>query len=180
ESVPLTRLLFRGLIDYDDPGTGLLPDQAESWNISSDGRLYTFHLRPGIRFSNGREVEAEDYVFSLERVLDPKTGSQGQTYYLAIKGAQDFIDGRATHVSGLRAPDSRTLLVELAEPQYTFRYVIAMAFTCVVPRDVARQFGKEFQVHLVGSGPYRVAERSRGMLWRMERTPHYTGPDGFV
>lgn len=180
ESVPLTRLLFRGLIDYNDAGNTLLPDQAESWSISPDGRLYTFHLRPGTRFSNGREVEAEDYIFSLERVLDPRTGSQGSTYYLAIKGAQEFIDGRATHVSGLRAPDSRTLVVELAEPQYTFRYVIAMAFTCVVPRDVVRQFGRKFQDHLVGSGPYRLAERRRGILWRMERNPYYTGLDGFV
>ena len=56
DSVPLTRLLFRGLIDYNDAGTALVADQAESWSISREGRIYTFRLRPGIRFSYGREV----------------------------------------------------------------------------------------------------------------------------
>jgi ABC-type transport system substrate-binding protein len=180
ESVPLTRLLFRGLIDYNDTATALQPDQADEWSISQDGKTYTFRLRPGTRFSNGREVEAEDYVYSLERVLNPKTGSQGQTYYEVIKGAKDFIQGRTPHVTGLRAPDRRTLVIELEEPLFTFRYVIAMAFACVVPREVVSQLGKNFQEHLVGSGPYRLAEWRRGMCWRFERNPYYAGPDGFV
>jgi hypothetical protein len=94
--------------------------------------------------------------------------------------AGEFIEGQAAHVSGLRAPDTSTLVVELDEPLYTFRYVMAMAFTCAVPRDLVRQFGKEFQDHMVGSGPYRLTERRRGILWRMERNPYYTGQDGFV
>ncbi len=179
DSVPLQKLLFRGLIDFDD-GIGLVPDQASDWNISPDGKVYTFHLRPGVRFSNGREVEAEDYVFSFERILDPKVSSTGQTYFLGILGAGEFNQGKAAHVSGLRAPDHRTFIIELKEPQFTFRYVLAMNFADVLPRDVVQQYGENFQYHLTGSGPYRIKEWRRNIGYHFERNPYYTGTDGYV
>ncbi len=179
-SAPLQKLLFRGLLNYDD-GINLLPDQASDWNISPDGKTYTFHLRPGARFAHGREVEAEDYVFSLERVLDTRTRSPGQSYFLDIAGAREFAAGKAEHVSGLRAPDARTLVIELAKPAFTFRYVLAMPFASALPREVVRQYGADFQYHLVGSGPYRVTEWQRERHWRFERNPHFSGPgDGWV
>jgi ABC-type transport system substrate-binding protein len=178
DAIPYIKLLFRGLIDYDD-GTGLAPDQAEDWSISPDGKTYTFHLKPGIRFANGREVEAADYVYSLERILNPDTGSIGQTYYLDILGAREFIDGKEKHVRGLSAPDKRTLVIELKAPTYTFRYVMAMAFATPVPREVVEKYGAEFQSHLSGTGPYRLAEWRKGMRWRFERNPYYTGTDGY-
>jgi oligopeptide transport system substrate-binding protein len=179
DAAPLDKLLFRGLIDFDD-GIGLVPDQASDWNISPDGKTYTFHLKPGMRFSNGREVEAEDYVFSFERILNPKTGSPGQTYFLGILGASEFNEGKAPHVRGLHAPDRRTLIIELKDPQFSFRYVLTMNFADVLPRDVVRQFGNDFQYHLTGSGPYRVTDWRRGMSWRFERNPYYTSSDGYV
>jgi oligopeptide transport system substrate-binding protein len=179
----VARLLFHGLLDYDD-GTRLVPAQAQDWdpsrNISSDGRSYTFQLRPGVRFANGREVEAEDYVFTFERVLSPKTASWGQTYFLDILGAQEFVDGKAAHVKGLRAPDKGTLVIELKEPNFTFRYVLTMTCACAVPREVVQQYGAAFQFHPIGSGPYRLAESQRGIFWRLERNPCYQGSDGFV
>jgi ABC-type transport system substrate-binding protein len=178
-SIPLVRLLFRGLLDYDD-ATGLVLEQAKDWNISPDGKTYTFHLRPGVRFTNGRDVEAEDYVFAFERILSPQTGSPGETYFLDILGAREFVDGKAAHVSGLRAPDKATLVIELKEPRFTFRYVLAMTFASAVPREVVQQYGTDFQSHLVGSGPYRLAEWRRGISCRFERNPYYRGTDGFV
>jgi ABC-type transport system substrate-binding protein len=178
DTVPLTRLMFRSLLDYDD-GTGLVLDQAKDWNISADGKTYTFHLRPGIRFSNCREVEAEDYIFALERILAPQTGSPGQTYYLDISGAREFADGKVPHVRGLRAPDKQTLVIELEKPQFTFRYVLTMPFASAVPRELVQQYGKDFQYHLAGSGPYRLASWRRGIHWSLDRNPYYTGADGY-
>ncbi|MBN8249335.1 MAG: ABC transporter substrate-binding protein, partial [Verrucomicrobia bacterium] len=76
ESAPLQKLLFRGLLNYGT-GTDLVLDQAAAWEVSPDGRTYRFRLKPGVRFAHGREVEAEDYVAALERILDPATGSPG-------------------------------------------------------------------------------------------------------
>jgi ABC-type transport system substrate-binding protein len=179
DTIPLTRLIFRCLLDYDD-GTGLVLDQAKDWNISPDGKIYTFHLRPECRFSNGRPVEAEDYIYALERILDPKTSSPGQTYFLNIVGAREFADGKTPHVTGLRAPDKETLVIELLKPEFTFRYVLAMAFASPVPRELVQRYGKDFQYHLVGAGPYRLASWRRGIHWSLERNPYYTGPDGYV
>ena len=179
-SEPVVRLLFRGLLEYDD-GVNLVPGQAQDWNISLDGKTYTFHLRPGIRFSNGREVEAEDYVYTLQRILSPAIASPGQGFFTAIAGAQAFVDGKATNVTGLSAPDKHTLIIRLQQPLFTFRYSLAMTFADVVPRDIARRYGKEnFQYHLVGTGPYLLAEWRRGVRWRLARNSYYTGPDGYV
>lgn len=179
ESIPATRLLFRGLLEYDD-GVNLVPGQASDWSLSPDGRTYTFHLKPGIKFSNGREVEAQDYVFSFERILDPATDSPGQGFFTDILGAPDFVAGKTNHVSGLNAPDNRTLIIQLQKPLYTFRYVLAMTFAVAVPRDIVQKYGRDFQYHLVGSGPYQLAEIRRGIRWRLTRNPYYTGPDGYV
>jgi ABC-type transport system substrate-binding protein len=178
-SIPLTRLIFRSLLDYDN-GIGLVTDQAQDWNVSPDGKTYTFHLRPDIRFANGREVEAADFIFSLERIIDPKIGSDGQTYYLEVEGAQEFADGKAAHVSGLSAPDKRTLVIKLSKPSYTFRYALTMAFASAVPPELVRQYGRDFAYHLQGSGPYQLAEWRRGIQWKLKRNPFYSGPDGFV
>jgi oligopeptide transport system substrate-binding protein len=180
DSIPLQKLLFRGLIDFDATGTRLVPDQASDWNISPDGKTYTFHLKPGVRFSNGRAVEAEDYVFSLERILDPRTGSVGQSYFMDIAGAKEFTEGTATHVAGLRAPDPRTLVIQLAKPSFTFRYMLTMMFASALPRDVVRQQGANFRSHLIGSGPYQVKEWRRDVRWRFERNPQYSGTEGWV
>jgi len=179
ESIPVTRLLFRGLLEYDD-GVNLGPGQASDWSISPDGRTYTFHLKPGVKFANGREVEAADYVFSFERILDPATDSPGQGFFTDIEGAPEFVAGKTNHVSGLSAPDKRTLIIRLLKPLYTFRYVLGMTFASVEPRDVVAQYGKDFQYHLIGSGPYMLAEWRRGIRWRIVRNPYYTGPDGYV
>ncbi len=178
-SIPVVHLMFRGLLDYDN-GTGLVLDQATDWNISPDGKTYTFHLRPGVKFANGREVEAADYVFAFERILSPQMASPGETYFLGILGAREFVDGKAAQVSGLRTPDKTTLMIELKEPQFTFRYVLAMTFACPVPREVVQQYGTGFASHLVGSGPYRLAGWRRGISIRLDRNPYYQGSDGFA
>ncbi len=179
DSTPLTKLLFRGLLDFGKRAD-LVLDQASDWKISPDGKTYTFHLRPGVRFANGRPVAAQDYVFSFERVLSPQISSPGRDFFLCIAGAPAFAAGKAAHVSGLTAPDARTFIIKLRTPVYTFRYVLALNFADVVPRDVVRKYGVDFQYHLIGSGPYKLAQWRRGVRWRFVRNPCYTGSDGYV
>ena len=197
--VPFMRLMFRGLLEYDDDGN-VVPDQAKDWSLSPDQRTYTFHLQPGVRFAHGREVEAEDYIFSLERILYPGTASQGEPFFRGIFGAKEFTQARTqelksatngvpkgvgrwiqpTRVAGLRAPAKDTLIIELAEPEYVFRFVLAMGFARVLPREVVERQGRDFEQHLVGSGLYRLKEWRRGVRWRFERNPYSAGPEGFV
>ena len=179
ESGPIVRLLFRGLLDYDN-GANIVPGQVKDWNISPDGMTYTFHLLPGVRFADGTEVEAEDYVFTLERLINPVTSSPGQGFYTIIQGSPEFMAGKTNHVSGLQAPDKLTLIIRLQKPAYTFRYALAMTFAAAEPRAIVSRYGKDFQSHLIGSGPYRLSEWRRGVRSRMVRNLYYTGPDGYV
>lgn len=183
QGVPLQRLLFTTLVDYNE-GNDLVPSDAESWSVSEDLKTYTFHLRPGIRFAHGREVEAADYVFSLERVLTPSTTSPGSTYFFGIRGAQDFWKGSTNHVAGLVAMGSKTLKIELEKPDFTFRYVMAMPMAAVLPRELVVESPEIFKRRPIGSGPYQIQEWKRNVSYSFIRNPHYSGSapayiDGF-
>ena len=169
---PLVRTVFHGLIDYDDE-LNLFPWQAETWDISEDGKILTFTLRPDVRFSNGRTVVASDYVFTLERILNPKTKSPGQGFFRNIIGARDYQDGKIDHVSGLKAPDDRTFIIELLKPDLPFLYILAMPFAYVVPREEVEKAGVDFGVHPIGTGPYVLADWQRGLLLRFKRNPDF-------
>jgi ABC-type transport system substrate-binding protein len=107
-----TRLLHEGLVNYGPGSTTLVPALAERWTASPDGLVYTFHLRPTARFSNGRTVVCDDFVYSWERLLNPRrVASPGAENYRLVRGYDAFREGRAAHLAGLSCPTPRTLRV---------------------------------------------------------------------
>jgi ABC-type transport system substrate-binding protein len=175
-SEPFIMLLYQGLVTYDD-GLKVIPCIAKDWQLSPDRLTYTFHLRPGVRFSNGREVVASDFVYSLERNLDPKTDGLTEGYFEGIDGALDFRAGKTVHVRGIRAPDSNTLVIKLQAPDPTFLYILTLPGAYVIPREEVEKFGSSFASHPVGTGPYILKEWRRGVKMRFERNPQFTLPD---
>ncbi len=169
-SQPFLMILYQGLVEYDD-GLNVVPCLAKDWNISKDHRIYTFHLRTGVRFSNGREMAAADFVYSLERLLDPKTAGLTESWFEGIDGAKDFRAGKAGHVRGLRAPRNDTLEIELENPDPSFLYILTVSGGLVIPREEVERFGKSFTSHPVGTGPYILTEWQRGVKMRFERNP---------
>ena len=84
---------FEGLVTYDETGS-VVPGQAESWDISDDGLTYTFHLREGLKWSDGTPLTANDFVYSIKHVLTPSTAAQYVSMVTDyVKGAQEFYDG---------------------------------------------------------------------------------------
>lgn len=155
-----TRLVHEGLINYASGSTELVPALAERWEVSPDGRAYTFHLRPNITFSDGTPITSEDFRYSWERLLNPRRlPSPGAENYRLIVGFDDYREGRAAHLAGVETPDPRTLVVRLADADRTFLHVMAMRFVSVVPRHVVEPMGDErFGQAPVGAGPF-VLER---------------------
>ncbi len=168
--------LFETLVAYDDQAA-LIPGLAERWEISPDARRYHFALAPGLVFSDGTPLTAADAIGSLERVLDPKTRSQGAEYFRGIVGAPAYVDGTAPHVTGLRSPDARTLEVELAEPDPLFLHKLALMFAAVVPAERARALGDDFTTRPLGSGPFVLREWRRGERVVLARNPRYRRRD---
>jgi ABC-type transport system substrate-binding protein len=168
--------LFETLVTYDEKNE-IVPLLAERWTISADQRTYTFTLPAGVTFSDGSPLTAADAVGSLERVIDPKTRSQGAEYYRGIRGAAEYADGTAGHVAGLSAPDATTLVVELVEPDHLFLDKMALLFAAVVPAERARALGDDFTDHPLGSGPFVLREWRRGERLVLARNPRYRRAD---
>jgi len=105
--------LFSGLVCLDD-NLEPAPDIAQEWEVSDDGRTYTFYLRHDVRFHNGRGVIAEDFQYSWQRACDPATGSLTAATYLGdIVGVSDVLAGESKEISGVRVIDDYTLQVTI-------------------------------------------------------------------
>lgn len=170
---PAIKMVFDGLLDYDS-GTTIEPRIAESLpEVSADGLTYTFKLRKGVKFHNGRELVADDVVYTITRVLDPNTASPGSWVFLGIKGAQEFMDGAATSVEGIKAVDPYTVEFTLTSPDVTFLNKMAINFAFIVPKEEVEKSGENFGHEPVGTGPYKLTEWVAGQRLVFERNPDY-------
>ena len=173
QNFSIIKAMFSGLMGYK-PGTAELePNLAESYTVSQDGKTYTFGLRQGVKFHNGREMTAKDVKYSLERTLNPATRSPGQGFYLGISGAQAFIDGKATEVSGIQTPDDTTVTITLDEPSAPFLHLMALNFSYVVPQEEVERYGEDFGRNPVGTGAFKLREWQLGQRLVIERNPDY-------
>jgi oligopeptide transport system substrate-binding protein len=136
--------------------------------ISADGLVYTFSLRPGVLFADdpafpggkGRELTAADFVYSIKRHFDPVTKPAGAwLWQRRIEGLDEWKQqgsDYAQEVSGLRALDRYTVQIRLLQPYPQLVYTLAMGFSSVVPHEAVEFYGREFSINPVGSGPFRL------------------------
>ncbi len=159
-----------------------VPDLAESWKVSDDGLTYTFTLRKGVRFHNGREMVADDVRFSFERLLRPETASQRAWVVEPIAGAREMRDGKARSLAGLETPDAHTVVLRLKEafsPMLMLQ-LLAMGNAAIVPRecfDAERGGGEKFGRRPVGTGPFRfVSWRDHDAIVLARNDQYFGGP----
>jgi oligopeptide transport system substrate-binding protein len=150
-SLNVAHELYSGLTRYS--GTGVAPDLAQSWDVSQNGLVWTFHLRKGLRWSDDSPIVAGDFRRAWRRALDPKTAAPYAGPYLGIvRGARRFhATGQGT--LGIQAPDDRTLRVTLQHPVPWFDELVAHPVTAPPPPRPA-----------AFSGPFRLASRSNGRV----------------
>jgi len=145
--------LFDGLTRFT-PDARVVPALATSWETSTDGLTYTFHLRRGVSFTDGTPFAARQVLSSWQRVLDPKVrGGRGWPLY-PIRGAKEYADGKATAIQGLSAPNDSTVVAVLKEPFAIFPKLLAMPVASIAPEKVAANFGER----PIGTGPWRLVE----------------------
>lgn len=145
--------VFDGLTRFT-PDARLEPALAERWEVTPDGKIYTFHLRRGVRFHDGTPLVARHVVQTFHRVLDPTTKSTGPWVLYPIAGARDFADRKAQSIRGLEAPDDSTVRITLDAPLAIFLKLLAMPVASIVPDSV----GPSFRENPVGTGPWRFVE----------------------
>src|SRR5207247_584465 len=167
------QMLFNTLVDYD-AGTNIVPELAESWTLSPDGRHVSFTLRHDVVFSTGRPMTAADVKYSLERLLRPAIHSQGAEFFDGIEGAKDYIAGKTKEVRGIRAPAPDRVEFDLSAVDPLFLHKLTMPFAAVVDREAAERFGDDdFTNHPVGTGAFVLEEWVYGQRLRLARNPRY-------
>src|SRR3954463_10023347 len=145
--------IFDGLTSFDAKAN-VHPDLAERWDVTPDGRTYTFHLRHGVKFHDGTPFTAKHVVASWLRVLDPKAKSgRGEPLY-PIKGAKEYATGTGKSVDGIVARDDSTVVVTLTTPLAVFPKLLAMPVAAIVPLNA----GDDLSDHPVGTGPWKLVE----------------------
>ncbi len=169
----MIKSLFDGLMDYKPGTTELIPDLAESYTISDDGLTYTFTLRKGVKFHNGRTLTPADIKYSIERSVDPKTQSPGQGFFWQIAGFDEMASGNATELSGITTPGDHTVVINLSQPDATFLQIVAINFAFAVPREEVEKYGLDFGRNPVGTGAYRMTEWALGQHVIFERNTDY-------
>jgi oligopeptide transport system substrate-binding protein len=187
--------MYEGLLAYNylkRPFT-LQAALAESMpEISKDGLTYTFKIKKGVKFHDnpafpdgkGREVTAQDFVYSWKRLADPRNTSEGFWIFDGkIKGLNEWASAvknekanYETPVEGLQTPDSHTLVIKLNGVYHQLAYVLAMPFSAVVPREAVEKYGKEFLNNPVGTGPFVLEKPSdwvRNSKITLKKNPNY-------
>ncbi|MET4431637.1 MULTISPECIES: ABC transporter substrate-binding protein [unclassified Mycolicibacterium] len=201
ESWQVIRALTRQLVTYagdknsigDD--TKVVPDLAESWDVSPDRLTYTFHLRDDIAFSGAstRPITAQDFVYAIKRFPDPNAQVSAITYYNALfagfeeyadefakvptgdlVAAKEFID---THdISGVKALDDKTFQLTLTQPASDILDILTLNFVSPLPEEVVSKYyadSLEFRQNYASSGPYSIASYDQGKQLTLKRAENY-------
>ena len=172
-------MIYSGLVK-SDVNLNVVPDQA-TWDISPDNKVYTFHLKPGITFSDGTPVTAQTYVYTLTRALLPAENSPIATFFEGnIVGAMDVNSKKTTTLAGVKAVDNQTLQITLTQPTPYFLEVLTNYLYFPLNKAVIDQYGAtDWPNHVagnaVGTGPFMVKEWDHKVKMVLVPNPHYYG-----
>ena len=155
--IRLDPIFYNRLVEWSADGK-LVPALAESWTTSADGKVWTFKLRRGVKFHNGREFVAADAKYSFERVLDPNGSSGGRGYLSAI--------------DGMETPDKNTLLVHTKQPSASLLAGMAGGWSSIIPKEVVEEKG-DLRRTAVGTGPFIFQEWVPQSHLKARKNPDY-------
>ena len=162
--------IFSGLVTLDQE-LKVVPDLAERWEVSRDGTTYTFFLRDGARFHNGRPVSAADFKYAMERACDPRMASRVAGVYLGdILGAKEMLAGEVDEIGGIQVLDDHTLAITIDAPRAYFLSKLTYPTAFAVDRENVESTGWPDQPD--GTGPFQLQERN-GQRIILTRNEHY-------
>jgi oligopeptide transport system substrate-binding protein len=155
-------MVFGGLVRLDQ-NLHVAPDGASNWTLTPDKRTYTFHIRKGLKFSDGTPVTASDFAYSLNRAFSPQFQNGNTDYYLSdIVGGPAVTAGKAKSITGVKVVNPSTLSITISAPSSAFLDQLAFSASLVVPRKIIKKYGKNWTEHAVGTGPFYVQQLQHG------------------
>jgi ABC-type oligopeptide transport system substrate-binding subunit len=175
----IVSMVYSGLVKLDS-NLFVVPDQA-TWRVSSDNKIYTFDLKPGIAFADGTPVTAQTYVYSLTRALLPDVQSTNASFYEQyILGANDVAHGKTKTLAGVKALNSSTLQITLTRPTPYFLQVLTNSVFFPVNKQLVDRYGQnKWADHVVGNGigtgPFMIQSWQHSVKMVLVPNPHYYG-----
>ncbi|HLZ64192.1 MAG TPA: peptide ABC transporter substrate-binding protein [Ktedonosporobacter sp.] len=175
-------MAFTGLIYLDD-NNQIHSQMASSWSVASDGITWTFHLKPGLKFSDGTPLTSKDVVYSIDRALQPRLNSPASPSYLGlIKDSNKLLGGKVKTIIGdsLMTPDDNTVVIVANAPSAYFLDTLTYSTSYVVEKSLIDKYGDiKWTDHLTeggGDGPFMVQEFTHGQRIVFVPNPNYYGP----
>ncbi len=165
ESAEVTEQLFDHLVRYRHGSTEIEPSLATAWDVSADGRVWTFHLRQGVTFHDGTPFDADAVVFSLDRQRDPRHPFHQPDF--------SYWENTFRNIQAVDKIDGLTVRVTIERPYAPFLADLAMFPVSMVSPAAVRRWGADFAKHPVGTGPFRFVEWSPGERITLEANPAY-------
>jgi peptide/nickel transport system substrate-binding protein len=154
----VTQNIYSYLVQTDE-NLKIVPDLAEKWEVAPDGKAYTFSLRKGVKFHNGRELNSSDVKYSIERILDPASASQGAALL--------------TSVAGVETPDPYTARIALKTPDAALLASLASTWGGIVAKEEVEKNGGDLSKAEAGSGPFMLEEWVPNQTLKLKKNPDY-------
>lgn len=157
DTIDVVQQVFEGLVKWGEDNS-VLPNLAEKWDLSEDKTTYTFHIKKGVKFSNGRELKAEDFKWCFERVCNPKyTSATAASYLSDIVGVNDRLRDKAAEISGIKVKDDYTLEMKIDKPRPYFLGKLTYACAFVYAKEALPDPLKDMSnaEQMVGTGAFK-------------------------
>lgn len=168
--------LMEGLVSVDAQARPI-PALAEKWEISRDGKTYTFHLRRGIKWTDGKDLEAAQFIASWKRLLTPSTGASYSYLLDDVAGAFEFRTGKIKDFAkvAVRAPDPHTLVVQLSKSVAHWIFIPSFWVTFPIREELIQKWGNHWTDpdHLVVLGPFRLSSAIPDQKYELNANPQY-------
>jgi oligopeptide transport system substrate-binding protein len=158
DTIDVVQQVFEGLVKWGE-NNAVVPNLAQEWKISEDGTLYTFFLKKGVKFSNGRALKAEDFKWSIERACNPKyTSPTAGTYLADIIGVKERLAGKAEEVVGIKVVDDSTLTIKIDKPRPYFLGKLTYACAYAVAKEGLKDPLSDMVApeEMIGTGPFKM------------------------
>ena len=164
--------IHRSLYRWDAEKSLPVPELAESVTVSDDGLVYTYKLRPNIKFHNGRQLIADDVIWSYNRIAGMKPASPNLDHVIPIKGVKAVSEGKAESISGLKKIDDLTFEMTLEDP-VDIKFYLWLPGTDILPKEELERLGDAFSTHPVGCGPFKFVKWVKGSEVVIEKFPEF-------
>lgn len=175
EGIQVIRQIWDGLFDYDRETLELVPELCEKWEVSDDGLVYTFYIKKGVKFHDGSELTADDFVYAWTRAVLAENAMALGYHLEPIVGYNECAEGTSDTLEGVKALDKNTLQVTLSYPYSDFVTTLGHVVFYPLKKADVEKWGDEYTKHVNGTGPFKFVEWVDDQHIKLVRNDDYYG-----